>query len=243
MQAQPKGKGTCKCVGGDRALHEFHTESGYEDPGGGGVLGATEELHAAECYLGDNPDEETTEPGLGSLVVESQCWRTLANRYQAFAEKKEIGVAGEWYLKDRTLGALTVEGQSGQGRVVCSLGKPSGGWRYVAAVVDRGAEETVAPSGLLPGRDVESPTQRVGGRCRAAIGSRRPNLGQQGVSFKTPEGHGRSLRFQVVDGRRPLIWGGGGRSEGADCFGMRGAFWADGRQDGEARGDRERERD
>ena len=157
--------------------------------------------------------------------------------------KKEIGVAGEWYLKDRTLGALTVEGQSGQGRVVCSLGKPSGGWRYVAAVVDRGAEETVAPSGLLPGRDVESPTQRVGGRCRAAIGSRRPNLGQQGVSFKTPEGHGRSLRFQVVDGRRPLIWGGGGRSEGADCFGMRGAFWADGRQDGEARGDRERERD
>ena len=113
MQAQPKGKGTCKCVGGDRALHEFHTESGYEDPEGGGVLGATEELHAAECYLGDNPDEETTEPGLGSLVVESQCWRTvpsrhrarcpnlrnpanhgrvwqpkLANRYQAFAEKR-----------------------------------------------------------------------------------------------------------------------------------------------------------
>jgi hypothetical protein len=68
-------------------------------------------------------------------------------------------------------------------------------------MVDSGAEETVAPPGLLPGRVVESPMQRAGGRYRAANGSRIPNLGQQNVSFKTPEGHGCSLRFQ----ERPLI--------------------------------------
>ena len=124
-----------------------------------------------------------------------------------FLSKKAMGVAGEWYLKDRTLGVLTVEGQSGQGRVVCSLDKSAGGWRYVAAVVDSGAEETVAPPGLLPGRVVESPMQRSGGRsrARAANGSRIPNLGQQDVSVKTPEGHGCSLRFQVADVERPLI--------------------------------------
>ena len=67
-----------------------------------------------------------------------------------------MGVAGARYLKDRTLGALTVEGQAGQDRVVCGLDKPVVGWRNVAAVVDNGAEET-APPGLLPGRVVESP--------------------------------------------------------------------------------------
>ena len=124
-----------------------------------------------------------------------------------FLSKKAMGVAGEWYLKDRTLGVLTVEGQSGQGRVVCSLDKSAGGRRYVAAVVDSGAEEAVAPPGLLPGRVVESPMQRSGGRsrARAANGSRIPNLGQQDVSVKTPEGHGCSLRFQVADVERPLI--------------------------------------
>ena len=73
-------------------------------------------------------------------------------------------------------------------------------------MVDSGAEETVAPPGLLPGRVVESPMQRVGGRYRAASGSRIPNLGQQDVSLKTPEGHGCSLRFQVADVERPLIF-------------------------------------
>jgi hypothetical protein len=73
-------------------------------------------------------------------------------------------------------------------------------------MVDSGAEETVAPPGLLPGRVVESPMQRAGGRYRAANGSRIPNLGQQNVSFKTPEVHGRSLRFQVADVERPFSY-------------------------------------
>ena len=71
-------------------------------------------------------------------------------------------------------------------------------------MVDSGAEETVAPPGLLPGRVVGSPIQRAGGRYRAANGSRIRNLGQQDVAFKTPEGHGCSLRFQEADVERPL---------------------------------------
>ena len=72
-------------------------------------------------------------------------------------------------------------------------------------MVDSGAEETVAPPGLLPGKVEESPMQRAGGRYRAANGSRLPNLGQQVATFRTPEGLSRSLRFQIVGVERPLI--------------------------------------
>ena len=47
--------------------------------------------------------------------------------------------------------------------------------------------------------------QRAGGRCRAANGSRLPNLGQQVAPFRTPEGLSRSLRFQIAGVERPLI--------------------------------------
>ena len=95
------------------------------------------------------------------------------------------------------LGSLTVEGRIGEPRL-CSLDQPGSrqppaGWRSITAVVDSGAEETVAPPGLLPGRVEESPMQRAGGRYRAANGSRLPNLGQQVAAFRTPEGLNRSL--------------------------------------------------
>ena len=47
--------------------------------------------------------------------------------------------------------------------------------------------------------------QRTGGRYRAANGARIPNLGQQLASFRTPEGHGCSLRFQMAAVERPLV--------------------------------------
>ena len=80
-----------------------------------------------------------------------------------------------------------MEGKAGEPRL-CSLDQPKAGWRSITAVVDSGAEETVAPPGLLPGRAEESPMQRAGGRYRAANGSRLPNLGQQAASFRTPDG-------------------------------------------------------
>ena len=121
-------------------------------------------------------------------------------------EDEWLGEKGTWYVKDRDIRVLTVD-RAGQDRLVCSLGRPSadGGWREIAAVVDSGAEETVAPPGLFPGEVAESPMQRSGGRYRAANGARIPNLGQQRVSFRPSEGHGCSLRFQVADVERPLI--------------------------------------
>ena len=75
----------------------------------------------------------------------------------------------------------------------------------VAAVVDSGAEETVAPPGLFPGERRESAMQRAGGRYRAANGSRIPNVGEQLVEFLSTEGHRIALNFQLAEVERPLI--------------------------------------
>ena len=90
-------------------------------------------------------------------------------------------------------------------KAVLSLDRPRGGWRVITAVVDSGAEETVAPPGLRPGKVEVSAMQRAGGRYRAANGARIPNLGQQTATFHTPEGHACSLRFQIAGVERPLI--------------------------------------
>ena len=47
--------------------------------------------------------------------------------------------------------------------------------------------------------------QRAGGRYRPANGARLPNLGQQLAEFRTREGHGCSLRFQVAGVEQPLV--------------------------------------
>ena len=100
---------------------------------------------------------------------------------------------------------LTVDGGPRADRQLCSLGQPAAGWREVTAVVDSGAEETVAPPGLLPGQAEPSPMQRAGGRYRAANGARIPNVGQLLAGFRTPEGHDCSIRFQLAGIERPLI--------------------------------------
>ena len=113
-------------------------------------------------------------------------------------------------LSSPCVGILTMEGRQGEDRLLCGLGQPAAGqqpdgWREVVAVVDSGAEETVAPPGLLPGPVAESPVQRAGGRYRAANGARIPNMGQQRATFKTTEGQCCSLMFQVAGVERPLV--------------------------------------
>merc|ERR1712026_150851 len=58
-------------------------------------------------------------------------------------------VDGARRLAGAGLGSLTVEGGTGGPRL-CSLDQAKDGWRAVTAAVDSGAEETVAPPGLLP---------------------------------------------------------------------------------------------
>ena len=73
------------------------------------------------------------------------------------------------------------------------------------AVIDSGAEESVAPPGFFAADVVPSPMSKAGGRYRAANGTRIRNLGQQRVSFNTAEGHLCTLPFQVAEVERPLI--------------------------------------
>ena len=75
----------------------------------------------------------------------------------------------------------------------------------VEAVVDSGAEESVAPPGFFAAPVVPSAMSRAGGRYRAANGTRIRNLGQQLVHFSVAEGHKCGMPFQVAEVERPLI--------------------------------------
>jgi hypothetical protein len=77
--------------------------------------------------------------------------------------------------------------------------------RLIEAVVDSGAEESVAPPNFFPGRVAPSPMSRAGKKYKAANGSRIPNLGQQRVAFTSPEGHKCGMPFQVAAVERPLV--------------------------------------
>jgi len=77
--------------------------------------------------------------------------------------------------------------------------------KFLEAVVDSGAEESVAPPGFFPGAMVPSAMSRVGGRYRAANGTRIRNLGQQSVTFSSTEGHRCEMPFQIAEVERPLI--------------------------------------
>jgi len=94
------------------------------------------------------------------------------------------------------------------GPVVCAVSREPAdkkGRRLVEAVVDSGAEESVAPPGVFPGAVKPSAMSRAGGRYRAANGSRIPNLGQQAVRFEVDEGHACGIGFQIADVERPLL--------------------------------------
>ena len=59
------------------------------------------------------------------------------------------------------LDVLVVDGTGGTEKTVYVLEERDGEWRAVHAVVDSGAEETVAPPGLFPGKVEQSAMQLV----------------------------------------------------------------------------------
>ena len=99
----------------------------------------------------------------------------------------------------------------GQGSALCPLGRAAesvvGGRRYkcVEAVVDSGAEETVAPREMFRGPPRASAMSRAGACYRTASGATLPNLGELDVQFFTHEGHAAEILFQLADIERPLI--------------------------------------
>jgi hypothetical protein len=77
--------------------------------------------------------------------------------------------------------------------------------KIVEAVVDSGAEESVAPPGCFANAVSPSRMSKAGGKYRAANGARIPNLGQQRVPFTNDDGGKCGIVFQVAEVERPLI--------------------------------------
>ena len=84
-------------------------------------------------------------------------------------------------------------------RPVCS------GARVVRAVVDSGAEDTVAPPHVLPGEVQPSPMSRAGLTYRSASGDPIRNLGQMSVRFRDGQQRKCGMHFQLAEVDRPLI--------------------------------------
>ena len=78
-------------------------------------------------------------------------------------------------------------------------------YRCVEAVVDSGAEETVAPRGAFPGQTRASAMSKAGACYRTASGAPVANLGEPDVKFLTNEGYVGEIPFQLADIERPLI--------------------------------------
>ena len=78
-------------------------------------------------------------------------------------------------------------------------------YRCIEAVIDSGAEETVAPRGVCPGLPRESARSKAGACYRTASGAPVPNLGEMDVQFLTNEGFAGEIPFQLADIERPLI--------------------------------------
>ena len=77
--------------------------------------------------------------------------------------------------------------------------------RSVRAVIDSGAEDTVAPPGVLPGEVAPSKMSRAGSCYRAANGAAIKNLGQMVTRFTTKEGTSCGMPFQIAEVERPLV--------------------------------------
>ena len=113
--------------------------------------------------------------------------------------------------QERTSGVLLPLWKPSQGTSLCPLKRAAesmvGGRRYkcIEAVVDSGAEETVAPRGAFPGRARTSAMSRAGACYRTISGAPIPNVGELDVQFLTNAGYPAEIPFQLADIERPLI--------------------------------------
>jgi hypothetical protein len=128
------------------------------------------------------------------------------NRVSAAAKRKVHFEDFDKELKDhdRAMHLLTKDDKF-VGAVAKEENPGNGTFKIIEAVIDSGAEESVAPPGLFPGAVVPSKMSRAGGRYRAANGARIPNLGQIKVRFENDAGDKCGTTFQVAEVERPLL--------------------------------------
>ena len=76
----------------------------------------------------------------------------------------------------------------------------------VEAAIDSGAAHSVAPLEAAPGFPVmPSPGSRRGQHYVSAGGERIPNIGEQVIKFRTPEGRKSSIKWQNAPVTKPLL--------------------------------------
>jgi hypothetical protein len=80
-----------------------------------------------------------------------------------------------------------------------------GKFKTVEAVVDSGAEESLAPRAFFPCTVMPSRMSKTGGKHREANDARIPNLGQVKVPFVNEDGGKCWILLQVAKVERPLI--------------------------------------
>jgi hypothetical protein len=134
-----------------------------------------------------------------------ECLKTYILDYTAKRKSKDSGECTKTKGRGKDLDLLVSE--SGLDRFLGAVSKEhkDGKMKIVEAVVDSGAEESVAPPGCFPGPVVPSRMSRAGGKYRAANGARIPNLGQQKVPFVNEDGGRCGIVFQIAEVERPLI--------------------------------------
>ena len=128
----------------------------------------------------------------GTLAPARLRGAAIHNRYACLTVHEETAtIAG--------IQCSVVRDDGDEGGLVCAVSGTRTAGQMIEAVVDSGAEESVAPPGLFPGVVTSSPMSRAGRKYRAANGTRIQNLGQTSVSFKTSEGHHCGMPFQIAD--------------------------------------------
>jgi hypothetical protein len=169
------------------------------------------------------PKPLRTANSFGTLACDEYCqescclghdWPTPSATTETRAERRKRMVGRRVHFKEdferelreheRALQLLTKDDKL-VGVVAKEDAPVSGAYKVIEAVIDSGAEESVAPPGLFPGAVVPSKMSRAGGRYRAANGARIPNLGQVKVRFENDAGDKCGTTFQVAEVERPLI--------------------------------------
>jgi hypothetical protein len=203
-----------RTIGGEPFSHRFRNIGGepFSHPGVGSPSFGEDRKVSTHARKG-TPPKASCCGHLSGLRAESE-WPVVHGGIETRAmkrvraAKRESSDSGE-YLKTKVHGKdldLLVS-ESGLDRFVGAVSKEhkDGKTRVVEAVVDSGAEESVAPPGCFPGAVVPSRMSRAGGKYRAANGARIPNLGQQRVPFVNEDGGKCGILFQIAEVERPLI--------------------------------------
>jgi hypothetical protein len=89
------------------------------------------------------------------------------------------------------------------GPILSPVGRP--GARAVRAIVDSGAEESVAPPGTFDTPILPSAMSEAGLTYTAANGAPIKNLGRTTVTFQDKDDRTSALRFEVAEVTQPLI--------------------------------------